>query len=629
MCGICGRVNLGGLSADDTERIVSMMDALTHRGPDGSGSLNRPQAVLGHRRLSIIDLATGDQPIHNEDSTIWVVFNGEIYNFQALRHELQERGHTFYTQSDTEVIVHLYEELGADCVTRLRGMFALALWDEPRERLLLARDRLGKKPLYYTLLDNTLLFGSELKAILADATVSRRLDPAALDSYLTYLCVPPPRTIWQNISKLPPAHWAIFDRNGLHTQRYWDLNFATDEALSENEAIDALLDKLSEAVRLRLISDVPLGAFLSGGVDSSIVVALMSRLQAAPVKTFSIGFEHQAYNELPFARRVAEQFGSDHHEFIVQIDAAAILPRLAWYFDEPFADPSAVPTFYVSQIARQHVTVALNGDGGDESFAGYGKHLGSLLRQRYRRIPAWVRRQIVGRGLHLLPEGLDQKSGLNRLKRLNNLSLLPPDEANTLASVYNGLYRWRERLYTPEFQSTLTGDPLDHRRRYNQDGHVAAELDRFLYADLMTYLPDDLLVKADRMTMANSLEGRSPLLDHEIVEWAATLPAHMKIRGRTLKCLLRQAGLRLGLPRDLLYRYKQGFELPVADWLRGELRPMRDELLAHGQIAQAGYFRQAEIDRLMHEHDLGQVNHAERLWSLLNLELWSQTWMPS
>ena len=621
MCGICGRVNLDGVSQVERDLVVKMTDVLGHRGPDGSGYLHRPEVALGNRRLSIIDLSTGDQPIHNESETVWVTFNGEIYNYPRLREDLERRGHVFYTESDTEVIVHLYEDVGRDCVTQLRGMFAFALWDDRSRSLLLARDRLGKKPLYYAWVNGSFIFGSEMKSLLVDPHVQRRIDLAALDSYFTYACVPPPGTIFQDIQKLPPAHTLLLDSKGIILSRYWSLTFSPRTDLAEEEAIEEVTEKLREATRLRLISDVPLGAFLSGGVDSSVIVALMSALQGDPVKTFSIGFEHQGFNEIPHARAVAQQFGTDHHEFIVKVEAARILPELTWYLDEPFADPSAIPTYYVSKCAVQHVKVALNGDGGDEAFAGYGKYLGSQLRRHYRLLPVGLRRSLVRGGLGFLRESMNVKAFSSRLRRLNDLSLLPRSEADIQASVYNGLYRFRASMYTHEFLAGLPSDPLDYVRGVRRGG-PSSDLEAFLYADLMTYLPDDLLVKADRMAMANSLEGRSPLLDHEMIELAATIPAGLKIKGRTLKYVLRRVGQRLGIPWKHLIRYKQGFEAPIAEWLRGEMRPLVKDLLSRARLSEMGYLRQEVIDQLVQNHQEGRANHAERLWSLLCFELW-------
>jgi asparagine synthase (glutamine-hydrolysing) len=628
MCGIAGAVNLQGLSEQNKTMIREMAEALRHRGPDGEGYyFSEPVIGLGHRRLSVIDLATGDQPIANEDGSIILIFNGEIYNFQELRVELQQKGHRFSTNTDTEVIVHLYEDMGANCVSRLRGMFAFAVWDKKRRQLFLARDRLGKKPLYYAQVGDTFLFASELKALLLHKSISRRINSKALDLYLTYLYVPPPETIFEGVFKLPQAHTLIYDQRGIRLERYWNVQYTPKVQLNEDEMLTALVEKLTEATRLRLVSDVPLGAFLSGGIDSSVIVALMTSLSPTPVKTFSVGFAHQAYNELDHARIVADQFNTDHHEIMITAKAADVLPKLVWAFDEPFADPSAIPTYYVAKTARQHVTVALNGDGGDELFAGYGKYLGSALRTYYRYLPDPVRRGPLRYLLGRVPEGVDQKSRVNRLRRLNELSLLPVEEANIQASVYNGLHRWREALYSSDAWGTISTDPLNQLRSNYRNGDGVQELDRFLRSDLLTYLPDDLLVKADRMTMVHGLEGRSPLLDHTFVEFVASLPTNMKLRGVTMKYALRKVGEKLGLPRSILDRPKQGFEIPLADWLKTDLREMRDDLLLHPRMVQLGYFNDSFIRSLLAEHDSGAVNHAERIYTLLILELWCKTFL--
>lgn len=627
MCGICGVVNFGGLAEHSDDQVRTMTETLRHRGPDGDGYYFEHDVALGHRRLSVIDLATGDQPITNENGSIVITLNGEIYNFVELREELLERGHHFSTRSDTEVVVHLYEELGTKCVQRLRGMFAFALWDGPLQRLFLARDRLGKKPLYYTRYKGAFLFASELKALLKYEQFPRSIDLAALDNYLTYLYVPPPHTIFEGIFKLPPAHWLIYDWNGVVVERYWDISFTPKVNLAEQEIFEALLEKLEEATRIRLVSDVPLGAFLSGGIDSSVVVALMSKQQAGPVKTFSVGFTHEQYNELFHAKVIADLYGTDHHEIMLTANAAEVLPELAWAFDEPYADPSAIPTYYVSEAARQNVTVALNGDGGDELFAGYGKYLGSSLRTFLRLVPHLLRKSIVHRALQRIPEGMNQKSGLNRLRRLNDLSLVESAEANVLASVYNGMYRWRESLYSPDLKEILSGDPLDRLRGIYNEEQGVEELDRFLRSDLLSYLPDDLLVKVDRMAMAHGLEARSPYLDHELVEFVATLPTDMKLRGVTGKYALRKVGEHLGLPGRSLSRPKQGFEVPIADWMRADLREMRNDLLHSSKMVQLGYFNEACLEKLVAEHDRGTINHAERLYALLMLELWYRSFM--
>lgn len=627
MCGISGLVDFDGLTKSDHLTVRKMNSVLVHRGPDGEGFFFDKYIALGHCRLSVIDLVTGGQPISNEDGSVVITFNGEIYNFRDLRVELEEKSHKFTTQSDTEVIVHLYEEMGIECLSRLEGMFAFGLWDKNRQMLFLARDRLGKKPIYYIQENRTFKFSSELKGLLQAGRISRRINDFALDQYLTFLYVPSPLTIFEGVYKIPPATALTYDVDGVKTWRYWDFDYTPKLDLSEEELVGLLLEKLKEATRARLISDVPIGAFLSGGVDSSIIVALMSRLRTEPVKTFSVGFTHDAYSELDYARIVSNLFETEHTEIVVIANAVEILPKLIWHFDEPFADPSAVPTYYMSEVAKRFVTVALNGDGGDELFAGYGKYLGTKLRKYYRYIPRWIRSGVLYQTLKLVPEGVNQKSLVNRLRRLNDLSIQPTAEANIQASVYNGLYRWRDVLYSSEYIGALTHNPMDQLRSIYSEGEGIDEIDRFIRSDLLTYLPDDLLVKVDRMSMAHGLEARSPLLDHKLVEFVARLPLKMKVSGLTRKYALRKVGERLGLPKSLLSRPKQGFEVPIADWLRGDLRSMRDELLSNSNLVSMGYLKQEAIDKLIKEHDDGRINHAERLWSLLCFELWHEQYM--
>lgn len=616
MCGIAGLVSFDGAPIDRGV-LRAMTDAVRHRGPDSAGYHVGPGIGLGHRRLSIIDLATGDQPISNEDGTVWTVFNGEIYNFADVRAQLEQAGHRFRTRTDSEVIVHGYEEWGEACVERFRGMFAFAVWDGAARRLLLARDRLGVKPLYYaTFPDGGVIFGSEIKSLLADARVSRAWRPDALDAFLTLLYVPAPGTIYDAVAKLPAGHMLLADRSGIRTRQYWDLEFTgTGDASREDEYLEQLDALLRESVRLRLISDVPLGAFLSGGVDSSTVVAYMVETSDAPVITTSVGFDVQAYDELTHAETVARHLGCEFHPQIANPNIQDLLPTLAWHFDEPFADSSAVPTYYVSKAARSLVTVALSGDGGDELWAGYPSHRIEQLEQRAR---SWLGpgAGLVGSLAHALPRSLRAARALRRL------ALPPADAAVTkrLGAMFD--LDAKRRLYTADLRRALAGaDPLAPMRDAYASCRSTDPLDRALYADVKTYLVDDILTKVDRMSMAVSLETREPLLDHRLLEFVARVPSSLKLRQGRSKYLLRRL-LERKVPRSIVERGKRGFEAPVGEWLRGPLAEMATDLLTDGRLAARGLFQQAEVERLWTEHRSGAADHRHRLWQLLMLELW-------
>ncbi|HXF74825.1 MAG TPA: asparagine synthase (glutamine-hydrolyzing), partial [Methylomirabilota bacterium] len=549
--------------------------------------------------------------------------NGEIYNFQELRRELESLGYRFRTRTDTEVIVCAYERWGTDAVKRLRGMFAFAIWDQRRRRLFLARDRVGKKPLFYTLTGGRFLFASELQGLLACADVPRRVNLSAIDEYLSWGYIPAPRTAFQGIHKLPPAHWLTLDlKDGepsVHVERYWSLDYGPKLRLSEDEAAAALREKLTEAVRLRMISDVPLGAFLSGGVDSSIVVGLMAGLSDRPVKTFSIGFKEAAYNELDHARRVADRWGTEHHEYVVEPDALAVLPKLARHYGEPYADSSAIPTYYVAQITRSDVTVALNGDGGDESFAGYERYLGNRVAALAQAVPgsAWSARAVS----RVLPDSLDPKSRLRQAKRFLAVAAQP------MARRYG---RWlsffteeaKRELYSHDFRAGLNGfRPVDWMDSLFQEARGLDPVEAAMSVDVRSYLPYDLLVKVDITSMANSLEARSPFLDHEVMEFAARLPVNFKLRGKRSKYLLTRAFADL-LPPENVNRRKMGFGVPVGEWFRGRLRPLLEDALLSEQSRKRGYFQGETVSRLVREHIERRADHSFALWSLLMLELW-------
>jgi asparagine synthase (glutamine-hydrolysing) len=622
MCGITGIVRRGGRSVDGGV-LTAMCDAIRHRGPDDDGFYLRESVGLAMRRLAIIDLAHGQQPIANEDETAWIVFNGEIYNYLELRDRLEKLGHTFRTNSDTEAIVHAYEQYGADCPKYLRGMFAFAIWDERKEELFLARDRVGKKPLLYSLTSTgQFIFGSEFSALLAHPDVSRDVDETALHHYLTFMCVPAPLTAYRAIRKLEPGHFLRYTRDGeIKTERYWEPNFNRKEKWSEEEAGERAVAVLREAVRVRLMSEVPLGAFLSGGIDSSAVVALMAEASSAPVQTFSIGFEEQDFSELHHARRIAEHVGADHHEFIVRPDAMEVLPTLVEHYGEPYADSSAIPTYYVSRETRRHVTVALNGDGGDECFAGYERYAAMRLAETYRRVPAALREGFIRQAINLLPSSELRRSRVRDVKRFAASASLPAVERYLRwVSVFDT--EAKDSLYTTEFRARMSAQhAADFIAPWFARANGAGVVDAALLADTMTYLPNDLLVKVDIASMAVSLEARAPFLDHHVIEFAASLPEALKLRGRTTKYLLKKV-LRQLLPAENLDRRKQGFGVPIGHWFRGEMQPFLRETLLSEKSLRRGLFKPEAVRRLVEEHTTGARDHAHRLWTLLMLELW-------
>jgi asparagine synthase (glutamine-hydrolysing) len=583
---------------------------------------------LGIQRLRVIDLQTGDQPIYNEDKSIVVVFNGEIYNYRELRAQLQASGHTFATGGDTEVIVHLYEEQGAACVRSLDGMFAFALWDAKRSQMLLARDRVGKKPLFYAPQNGSLTFASELAALVADEEIERNVDPQALDCFLAYGYVQAPLSIFRGVSKLPPASTLVFREGEVEVERYWRLDYSRKRAVVDRRAVAAeVRETITRAVRKRLISDVPLGAFLSGGIDSSAIVAAMAEASSQPVRTFSIGFESEDFNELPYARMIAQRFGTEHHEFVVQPDAIEVVPRIVRHYGEPFADASAIPSFYVSELTRRYVTVALNGDGGDESFGGYSRYAANLLAQRLAQLPGPL---LAGAGalVNRLPSGKAIDSRRNRIRRLiGSLALEPPARYARYMAYFNGTKR--EELYTDEFKGQL-GDPV-------APGVIAgpwaaasgrSSLDVMLEVDVESYLPADLLVKIDIATMAHSLEARSPLLDPEVMELAASLPPELKVHRLEKKVILREA-LREWLPDEVLDRPKRGFGVPLVHWLRTDLRDWSREILLDEVTTARGYFRTAVVREMLDAHADGRDDCSMQIWALLMLELWHREFIDS
>ena len=623
MCGIVGiayansrRVNRGILQ--------KMNDAIIHRGPDDDGFYVGGNVGLAMRRLSIIDLTHGKQPIHNQDKTAWIVFNGEIYNFQELREDLEKRGYVFYTNSDTEAIVHLYDEYGADCVRHLRGMFAFAIWDEKDKSLFIARDRVGKKPLLYSHQPNgDLIFGSEFRALLAHPDISREVDFEAIDNYLSYLCVPAPQSAFKQIRKLEPAHWLRWKDGRIETRKYWQPDFSKKIKITEEEAIEETTRILRESTRLRMISEVPLGAFLSGGVDSSTVVALMAQESSQPVKTFSIGFEEQDFSELKYAKRVAEHIGAEYHEFIVKPDALEVLPTLVEHYGEPYADSSAIPTYYVSKETRKYVTVALNGDGGDESFAGYERHAAMLIAELYHRFPRFLRKTLVEKPINLIPTSEIKRSRFRDAKRFLQAANLPKTER---------YFRWmstfnreaKKELYTQEFTEQVSAqNPSVLLEKWFATANGSGILDATLLTDIQTYLPNDLLVKVDIASMANSLEARSPFLDHNVIEFAASLPESLKMQRFETKSLLKKVAARL-VPKEVVYRRKMGFGVPIGKWFRNEMKDFVSEVLLSKKSLSRNIVKPEIFEKYVNEHLKAERDHTFQIWTLLMLELWFQ-----
>lgn len=634
MCGIVGVYHYGRGQAVEAALLDRMNSLLVHRGPDDAGTHLEGRVGLAMRRLSIIDISSGHQPMGNEDGTVWVTCNGEIYNFRELREELEGKGHPFKTRSDTEVILHLYEEMGPECVRRLRGMFAFALWDRRAERLLLARDRIGKKPLVYTLGDGRLAWASEIRSLLELPGISREIAPEAIDLYLGLQYIPSPWTIYKSIRKLPPAHRLVFEKGRARIERYWELPEPGAKLhLSFNEAVEAVREKLREATRLRMVADVPLGAFLSGGLDSSCVVALMSEVSERPVQTFSIGFEEEAFSELPYAREVARRYATQHTEFIVKPEMAKVLPLLAWHYGEPYADSSALPSYYVARETRRHVTVALNGDGGDENFAGYLRYLAMQLERYWASLPGPVRR-LAETLVRLVPEDQAPLGILWRVKRFIDSMAVP-----TLAERYFGTLCYftegeRAKLYTDAFRASLgpsSGKPVAYLQQALDRAAGADELNRWMRVDFHTYLPECLMVKMDIATMANSLEARSPFLDQEFVELVARLPGRFKLRGlreRGTKHLLKEA-FRDRLPPRVYGRGKQGFGVPQGSWFRNELKGYWEEHVLSERALSRGYFREEALRGLWSKHQSGRRDYGYHLWALLMLELWHEQYVDS
>ncbi|MCK4648619.1 asparagine synthase (glutamine-hydrolyzing) [bacterium] len=642
MCGICGVYNFGNKDPVNQDLIKRMTEALKHRGPNDEGFYIRNNMGMGVRRLRVIDLETGHQPIHNEDKTIWIVFNGEIYNFRDLREALEKKGHIFYTKSDTEVILHLYEEYGRDCVQRLNGMFAFAIWDSREERLFLARDRIGIKPLFYVEHKGSIVFASEIKSILEKKEISKEIDVQSLYSMMKLQYIPAPKTIFKEIKKLLPGHRLACQKGKISIEKYWDLDLARKEE-SEAFYLKELPRLLEESIRLRLISDVPLGAFLSGGIDSSIMVGLMSKFSEKPVKTYSVGFEAEdSFNELKYARLASQHFKTDHQELIMKSkDIEELLPKIVYYLDDPITDPAVIPTYLVSKLAKEKVTVVLTGEGGDELFAGYRRYSLDRLAPYYGKLPSIIRKKMIPVLISkLFPKGRFQQG----IEALNQ----PPGVQRHLKWISKFSDQTLEKLYIEQMKESIRKERLEsifwpyfevselqkqktaesEARRYFESPQERDFRSRTLYCDIKTWLPDDLLVKVDRMSMATSLEARVPYLDHRIVELCTSMPIHLKLRGFTSKYILRKAFSDL-IPEKILKRRKQGFTVPLAFWFRKELRNFTQEILSQNSIAKRGYFDYNYIKHILEEHFEGKRDYSRELWSLLVFELWSKRYLEN
>lgn len=618
MCGINGIYHFDANQPIDEAALLKARDVMSHRGPDEIGHYVNGHVGFGHRRLSIIDLTSGQQPMCNEDGSVWITYNGELFNYEELGDALRKQGHQFKTRCDTEVIIHLYEEYGVDCVKMLRGQFAFGIWDAHNERLLLARDQLGILPINYIVQNDRLIFASEIKSILEYAGISREIDLQALGDYLTYQYIPAPRTIFKQVRKLPAGHLLVCERGHVSVQRYWQLRYQPDPHADEAEYVERIRAKLEESVRIRLMSDVPLGAYLSGGLDSSTVVAFMSRVMSQPVKTFSIGFGENDYDERSYARRVAQHLGTDHHEFVVDSKANDLLPRLVRQFDEPFADPSAIPTYFVASMARRHVTVCLSGDGGDETFAGYTRYKSALRSSRLDAIPAAMRRPIFRAISDLIPVGV-------RGKRFAlHASMTAPVERYGVIQGYLLPFE-RNRILSREVRAELNGDlPYQRLQQLYDEADPADYLTRLQYIDFMCYLPDDILVKVDRASMLNSLETRVPLLDHELLELMATTPADFRIRGTAQKYILKQA-VKDMLPDEIINRPKQGFSIPLRHWFEGDWRAYAADLLLDPQAISREHFDQRQIRNIVESHSSDRHDFSGLLYTLVIFEEWCRS----
>ncbi len=625
MCGICGKVSPAGVHRSE---LSAMLRTVMHRGPDDEGVYIQGRVGLGTRRLSIIDLPGGHQPMSNEDGTVCVAYNGEIYNYRELREELIRKGHHFHSNSDTEVVVHLYEEMGERCVEKLRGMFAFAIWDEAEQKLVLARDRTGQKPLFYTQDGDDFLFASEVKALLAVDKRAREMDFAAVHHYLTLRFIPAPHTMLRHIEKLPPAHVLVLQNGAVRLSRYWTFSFADKLALSETEFLDELRYRLHETIRSHLVSDVPVGALLSGGMDSSMVVALMARELGPRFKTFSIGVEANDFNELPYARLVAEHYGTTQLEECVESNLLPLLPRIVWHLDEP-SDPVAACQFHAARLAARHVKVVLGGDGGDELFAGFDRYLGLGYVDTYAMLPGPIRRRLFGPLIEQLSDSFTYKSVTQKIRWMHQLSLLSGSGARYAAATSFSRFDHGDKhaLFSDALWRKVAHlDSADVIIAHFEAAPASNVLDRMLYADYMTRLPEHSLMLVDRMAMAHGLEARSPFVDHELVEFMAAFPSHLKIRNRQLKYALRRLAADY-LPAQIVNREKQGFMFPVAYWFRNELYPFLKAFLLDSYFVREGLFRKAAVLDLLEQHRASRADNHVRLWMLLNLAIWHELYI--
>ena len=627
MCGICGVIHKHKDYPVEHADVKKMCDVIEHRGPDDEGQFVYQNVGIGMRRLSIIDLSSGHQPIYNEDKSLVIVFNGEIYNHKAIRAELIANGHVFSTKTDTEAILHAYEQWGVHCVEKLNGMFAFAIWDSRKNRAFLARDRIGIKPLYYYCDETRLVFASELKSIVQIKSVPKEIEPKALDTFLTFEYIPSPYSIFKNVLKLPPGHWMLYEDGQIKIRQYWHLHYEQSAASEDvlNERLDELLN---DAVKLRLMSDVPLGAFLSGGLDSSSIVAMMTRNSNEPVKSFSIGFDDVTYNELPFARTIAKKFNTEHFEEIIRPDAASLTEKILWMLDEPFGDFSVFPTFLVSEMARKYVTVVLSGDGGDELLAGYDTYVAQQVARKYSRLPEFLRKSAIEPIINAFPPTGKKKGFINKAKRFIEGTRLPGHLQHVRWMIFLQETE-KELLYSPDFSRSLNG--------YNSFGFIEElfskvtsndPLDQQEYVDIKSYLVDDILVKVDRMSMANSLEARVPFLDHKFVEFAATIPSQLRLHGKRTKYILKTS-LKDELPLQIIERGKEGFSIPIKNWIKNEIKPIMLDSLSEKNVREKGYFDPQFVNRLVDEHLQGKENHSHRIWALMVFHMWYDLYMKN
>ena len=627
MCGICGVVHRQKNHPVALKDIKQMCDVIRHRGPDDEGQFVQNNVGIGMRRLSIIDLSTGAQPIFNEDRSLAIVFNGEIYNHQYLRTELAAKGHRFQTKTDTEAVIHAYEEWGVECVNKLNGMFGFAVGDDRKQRLFLARDRIGIKPLYYYHDQHQFVFGSELKSIVQINSVPREIEPKALDTFLTFEYIPSPYSIFKNVFKLPPGCWMLYQNGEAKIQPYWQLEYSKSE-MSEEQLLQRFDELLYDAVTVRLMSDVPLGAFLSGGLDSSTIVAMMRRKSANAVKSFSIGFDDPTYNELPYARAVASHFATEHFEEIITPDVARLAEKILWMLDEPFGDFSVFPTYLVSEMARKNVTVVLSGDGGDELLAGYDTYIAQKVAQRYEKLPAFLRKGLVEPIVNALPPTNKKKGFINKSKRFVEGAQLPGHLQHVRWMIFMQSAE-KDMLYSADFAASLNGyNSTGFIEEYFRRSTSSDPLDQQEYVDIKSYLVDDILVKVDRMSMANSLEARVPFLDHRFVEFAASIPSGLRLNGKRTKHILKKA-LQRELPMQIIERGKEGFSIPIKNWMKNELKTMMLDSLSEANVRDKGFFDPHYVNRLVNEHVNGNENHSHRLWALMAFHMWYDLYMKS